>query len=274
VQTHSPSGIANSYADPAFAARYASAIDAAPYNALYERPAMLQLLPVMAGLHILDAGCGAGWYAEQLLLRGARVTAIDASAELVEHTRRRLVAYPGGGAPDLDVRHADLAEPLAFIADHVVDGVVSPLVLHYLRDWRSTLREMRRILRPGGWLLLSTHHPATEAAHFETNRYFETEAVEDEWKWLGTVRLFRRSLTEVTSSLTDEGFLIDRLVEPIPTDAFRKVKPDAYKRLLNHPEFLIVRAVSHAIYSPRKATSPRVRRRSSMSSASMSAASR
>lgn len=247
MRTHSPSGIASSYADPAFAARYASAIDAAPYNALYERPAMLQLLPVMTGLGILDAGCGAGWYTEQLLLRGAHVTAIDSSAALVEHTRRRLGAYLRGDEPGLHLRQADLAEPLAFIADHVLDGVVSPLVLHYLRDWRPTLREMRRILRPGGWLVLSTHHPGTEAAHFDTTRYFETEAVEDEWKWLGTVHFFRRSLTEVASSLTDEGFLIDRLVEPIPTDAFREVKPEAYERLLTHPEFLIVRAVSRAV---------------------------
>jgi SAM-dependent methyltransferase len=239
-------GIANSYADPAFAARYASAVDSAPYNALYERPAMLQLLPVVTNRHILDAGCGAGWYAEQLLVRGARVTAIDASAELVEHTRRRLAAYLSRDAPDLHVRHADLADPLAFIADQAVDGVVLPLTLHYLEDWRPTLREMRRILRPGGWLLLSTHHPAIEAARFATNRYFETEAVEDEWKWVGTVQFFRRSLTEVTSAITDEGFLIDRLIEPIPTDAFRKIKPDAYERLLSHPEFLIVRAIAPA----------------------------
>src|SRR6185437_2041073 len=74
--------ITDSYVDPDFAARYAAAVDEAPYNALYERPAMLALLPPVADCHILDAGCGGGWYAAQLLGRGANVTAIDASATL------------------------------------------------------------------------------------------------------------------------------------------------------------------------------------------------
>ena len=88
---------------------------------------------------------------------------------------------------------------------------------------------------------------ARYASAIDAAPYSATEAVEDEWKWLGTVQFFRRSLTDVASSLTDEGFLIDRLIEPIPTDAFREVKPEAYERLLIHPEFLIIRAISRAV---------------------------
>jgi SAM-dependent methyltransferase len=234
--------IADSYVDPDFAARYAAAIDEAPHNALYERPAMLALLPAVSDRHILDAGCGGGWYSEQLLTRGARVTAIDASAALVEHTRRRLSSYLTGEPAPLHARVANLAEPLAFLSDTSVDGVVSPLVLHYLKDWRPTLREIRRILKPGGWLLLSTHHPSADAAHFPSSPYFKTELIEDDWKWVGKVKFFRRPLTEVTSAVTDVGFVIDRLVEPMPTDGLRAVDPETYQRLLDRPEFLIVRA--------------------------------
>jgi SAM-dependent methyltransferase len=234
--------ITDSYVDPDFAARYAAAIDQAPYYALYERPAMLALLPEVSGCHILDAGCGGGWYSEQLLTRGARVTAIDASAALVERTRRRLSSYLTGEPASLHVRVANLAEPLAFLSDASVDGVVSPLVLHYLEDWRPTLREIGRALKPGGWLLLSTHHPNADAARFPGSTYFETELVEDDWKWVGKVKFFRRPLTEVTSALTDVGFVVDRLVEPMPTDALRAVDPETYQLLLERPEFLIVRA--------------------------------
>ena len=238
--------VVDSYIDREFAALYAAAIDAAPYNALYERPAMLELLPPVGGRHILDAGCGGGWYAEELLRRDATVTAIDASPGLVEHTRLRL-SRQFGDVGRWRIVQADLAEPLAFLADSVIDGIIAPLVLHYIRDWRPTMREFRRVLRPGGWLLLSTHHPSADAARYPDSDYLKTDLVEDDWKWLGKVRFFRRSLTEVASALTDEGFVIDRLIEAIPTDAFRAIKPESYRRVLRNPEFLMVRAITNHV---------------------------
>lgn len=227
---------------------YAAGVDAAPYNAHYERPATLALIPDVAGAHILDAGCGSGFYAEELARRGAHVTAIDGSAQMAQHAQQRLTdagllakdaaAFAPGTA---SVRAADLAEPLAFIADNTVDGILSPLVMHYLRDWNPTLDEFRRVLRPQGWLLLSTHHPCTEAYRFDTSNYFETEAIEDYWSWVGQVRFYRRPLTRITESLTDAGFVIDRLVEPTPTQEFRDMNPESYERILKRPEFLLVR---------------------------------
>ena len=73
----------------AVADAYAAGVDSAPYNALYERPAMLDLLPPLPGTRVLDAGCGPGWYAAELASRGALVTAIDASAAMIGHARER-----------------------------------------------------------------------------------------------------------------------------------------------------------------------------------------
>ena len=233
----------------AIADGYAAEVDGAPYNALYERPATLALLPPVAGAHLLDAGCGNGWYTEQLLERGAAVTAIDGSAPMVVHARARIAAL-GALAPDdaapasgrARVRTADLAQPLDFLPDDSVDGVVSALVLHYLRDWGPTLCELRRVLRPDGWLVLSTHHPAEEAARLDVPDYFAVEEYEDDWQWLGTVRYWRRPLTATVDALADAGFAVERLVEPLPTAAFRAAKPEAYARLRKRPGFLLVRA--------------------------------
>lgn len=70
----------------ALADRYEKETDGIrPYNAFYERPAMMRMIPdVLSGLHVLDAGCAAGWYSEQLLRKGACVTAVDASLRMVE----------------------------------------------------------------------------------------------------------------------------------------------------------------------------------------------
>ena len=221
------------------AAEYATKVDSAPYNALYERPAMLELLPDIRGLRILDAGCGSGWYAEQLLNRGALVTAIDASAAMVDYAKVRLDKNPS--ASNLSLKVADLANRLPF-DDDSFDGVISPLVLHYMRDFRPALKEIRRVLTRGGWLQFSTHHPAADAELFKTRNYFATEHVVDHWDWVGRVEFFRRSLTELVNSVIESGFVIDRIVEPVPTAEFRRQKPDSWERLMNQPEFIIVKA--------------------------------
>jgi SAM-dependent methyltransferase len=225
------------------AADYAAKVDSAPFNALYERPAMLAMLPDIEGRRILDAGCGSGWYAERLIERGAILDAIDSSAAMVEHARERL-----GHAVKKDtgatLQVADLADRLPF-DDESFDGIVSPLVLHYIRDWRPVLREMHRVLRAKGWLLFSTHHPAADASLFETKNYFAVEHVVDHWDWVGRVEFYRRSLTEIVDSVIESGFVIERLAEPMPGDEFRAAKPDEWETLMNQPAFLMIFARKH-----------------------------
>jgi SAM-dependent methyltransferase len=216
--------------------RYAAGADAAPYNALYERPAMLALLPDVAGARVLDAGCGDGWYAEQIIARGARVTAVDASARMVEHARRRL----GDG---VDVRVTDLARPLGF-ADASFDGIVSALALEHVRDWDATFAELRRILVPGGWLLFSAQHPAFTGPRLPSGGYLEVQRVEERWGWVGGAvpAFYHRPLSAMVNALADAGFAIDRMDEPVPTDEFRRQRPDDYARLVRQPGFIIFRA--------------------------------
>jgi len=48
---------------------------------------------------------------------------------------------------------------------------------------------------------------------------------------------------DIISPVTENGFLIDILDEPMPTEKFRKTNPDSYKNLLKKPQFLFVRAL-------------------------------
>ena len=227
----------------AIADAYAAGVDLAPYNALYERPAMLELLPPMSGTRLLDAGCGAGWYAAELAKRGAVVTAIDASGKLISHARKRFASPPWIEVADkVELKVADLGQPLTFAGDASFDGIVSSLVLHYLLEWEPTLIEFRRILKPSGWLLFSTHHPAADQFRLDAPTYLNVELVEDYWKWVGELTYFRRPLSAMINALVNAGFGIESLVEPLPTDEFRKLKPESYERLLRRPEFLIIRA--------------------------------
>jgi hypothetical protein len=46
------------------ASKYAQTVDTKPWNAHYERPAVVSLLPPLANAAVLDVGCGSGWYAD------------------------------------------------------------------------------------------------------------------------------------------------------------------------------------------------------------------
>ena len=63
-----------------FADAYSKDVDNRPIHIFYERPATWSLLPKsLSGLNVLDLGCGSGWYAEQFIKAGAKVTAVDVS---------------------------------------------------------------------------------------------------------------------------------------------------------------------------------------------------
>ena len=117
--------------------------DSSFYNTQYERPGMLaEVKQDLHGKKILDAGCAAGWYANELLLRGADVTAVDISPQMIAATKRRI--GDRGKAFCLD-----LEEPLPF-HNSSFDLIISSLTLHYLQDWTRVFAEFSRILKTVG----------------------------------------------------------------------------------------------------------------------------
>jgi SAM-dependent methyltransferase len=206
-----------------------------PYNAHYDRPAVLELAGDVAGLRVLDAGCGPGLYSEELLARSAEVVALDRSPAMVELARRRL----GSKA---HVVQADLAEPLPFAAGEF-DLVVCALVIHHLDDREACLRELFRVLRPRGRAVVSTQHPTTDWLR-KGGSYFETKEEEDIWHRDDgdhTVHFWREPLTAFCAAIAAAGFLIERLVEPLPAPSMRDRWPEQWEKLQREPGFLVLR---------------------------------
>lgn len=213
----------------------AHAADSA-YNAHYDRPAILSMLGDVEGKRVLDAGCGPGYYIEELVSRGANVVAFDASEQMVELAARRV--------PDerAEVTRAVLGEPLPF-GDADFDAVVCPLAIHYAEDRSLAFRELFRVVRPGGAVVFSTQHPTADWLR-KGGSYFDVRLEEDVWTREDvsyTVRFWREPLTSLCSAATNAGFLIEKLVEPLPADSMRERWPEDWAKLQREPGFLIMR---------------------------------
>jgi len=219
-----------------FARAYVKKAEINAYNSLYERPALISLLPELKEKRILDAGCGGGSLSEEILKRGGEVTALDRSDEMIKIAFERL-------KDRCTLIQADLCSPLDFFTDASFDVVVSSLVLHYIKDWSNLLKEINRILIPGGEFIFSTHHPFQDLSDLLEVEYFETQLVEDYWEGFLNdpvlVRYYRRSLGEMFKEYKKAGFTVTDLVEPLPLVECKEKFPKDYEVLSKKPVFIL-----------------------------------
>jgi ubiquinone/menaquinone biosynthesis C-methylase UbiE len=109
-----------------------------------EQRLILELIGNVPGQTVLDVGCGDGELAIALWERGARVTGIDASPQMIDAARER--AHRHGAEIRFEVA---TAQSLPF-ETAVFDRVVAVTVLCFLADAQPTVREIARVLKPGG----------------------------------------------------------------------------------------------------------------------------
>ena len=103
----------------------------------------LAMLAVRPGERVVDIAAGTSALAQSLLDAGAQLTATDLSPPMVERMRARMAGHPRGAARVED------GEALSF-ADGSFDAAVSMFGIMLFPDFRAGLREMARVLRPGG----------------------------------------------------------------------------------------------------------------------------
>ncbi len=216
------------------AAAYAAHAEDGAYNAHYDRPSVLALCGDVAGLRVLDACCGPGFYAEELVARGASVAAFDASPPMVALARQRL-------GDSVVVDELLLGEPLPY-ADGTFDLVLCALAIHYVDDRAAALTELGRVLRPGGALVLSTQHPMCDWLR-KGGSYFAVAQEADVWRVKGepSIPYWREPLTSLCDAVFRAGLLIERLVEPLPAASMRERWPEEVEKLEREPAFLVLR---------------------------------
>lgn len=133
-------------------AQWADHYPPAAHNPLMqaEQTTLLDLLPDVGGQTVLDLACGSGRYSQLLNGYGAHaIIAVDNSAAMLRVGKRHAV-------PALFLQGETAAIPLG---DQSVDGVICALALGHLPDLAPSMREIARVLKSGGWALISDFHP-------------------------------------------------------------------------------------------------------------------
>jgi SAM-dependent methyltransferase len=239
----------NIYDDPAFFAGYSTLERfGAGWEQAAEHDDLLALLPDVDGRRVLDLGCGAGQLAHHLAAAGAAdVVGVDVSERMLE------LARAGWAHPRVAYRR-EAIEEVAFPPGRF-DLIVSSLAFHYVDDYAGLITRIAGWLAPGGVLVYSTEHPiftarlpdggwvldqAGRPSGWSLDRYADEGAREETW-FVAGVRKVHRTLATLINGLLDAGLMIERVVEPIPSEEWLQAHPLARDER-RRPIFLLVRA--------------------------------
>lgn len=104
-------------------------------------------------------------------------------------------------------------------------------------DRMGLLREMRRVLRPDGSLVISTHHPTADWCRLGGS-YFPVRPVTETWRRGWEITAWRMPLTHLTGEFAEAGFLIERLIELRPEPEIARAHPASFDKLSVEPGFI------------------------------------
>lgn len=219
-----------------------------------EGPCMESLTPDLVGKRVLSIACGAGAECQKFADSGAsKVLGIDQVPEVIDIAKERF--------PDVDFQVMDMQQ-LDF-PDGSFDFAYSSKSMHYIKDWRTVLKPLHRILTAGSQFLLSTHHPMLWAAEQQKNpdsqsrllgyqfnpneeglqlfgNYLQPSKRQEDTSDL-TLDFYHKPFAEIFTEIKESGFSIDKLEEPAMHDSGKEQYPRPHKMFSAFPLFLVLR---------------------------------
>ena len=211
-------------------------------------PAAFELIGTVRGKRVLDLACGEGYNTRILAAKGAEVTGVDFSEEMIDAARReearlqQSVRYLVLDAACLDRRWSGR-----------FDLVTCFMSLQDVEDLRKAVSEVSRVLTTRGRFVFSIPHPCFETILVKGKRvsagerYFCALRYPIHWNMPRLKSPFRtssfhRPLTDYVEALYRNGLLLRRLVEPKPT-AIGLQKYPALEQSLQRPQSVIIESV-------------------------------
>ena len=204
------------------------------------------MLPDVQGLTGLDIGCGEAYNTRLLAGRGAGVWALDVADVFVRHAWEMEAQQP------LGIRYLVASAVKVPFADASFDFATGFMSFMDVPETERVLAEAYRVLKPGGFLQFSIMHPCYDTPHrrnlrdesgrtyaYEVGDYFRN-LTGDVQEWIfsaappqATAGLpkfqtprFTHTLSQWLNLLIEQGFLLERVQEPRPSDESVRQHPN------------------------------------------------
>lgn len=203
------------------------------------------MLPDFKNKRVLDIGCGFGWHCRYAATEGAKsVLGIDISSKMLEkareNTKDKSISYDCMAVEDMNFKQREF------------DVVMSSLAFHYVKDFDSVCKKIYDYLDEEGDFIFSVEHPMFTSRDSQDwcyngdgdikywpidNYQYEgirnTKFLEDE------VIKYHRTLETYINTLINNGFMITRISEPVPSKSMVEENP-YYKNEFRRPMFLMI----------------------------------
>lgn len=186
-------------------------------------PVLWQFVGDVAGLNVLDAGCGTGYLSRMLHERGANVIGIDFSDRMIEIALAK--------TPNIDFR-LESCSNLTSIADGSIDVVIGNYILMDTPDLDGTMRAFHRVLTIGGVAVVVFSHPcfpqgrATDSPkkrgihyHWDFSYFEDRKCTDPPWEHFKSEFIwFHRPLSSYWKAFIASGFDVVDFEEPRVTE--------------------------------------------------------
>jgi len=208
------------------------------YNEMLEMPTTLSVLGNVKGKKILDFGCGSGIYARLLTKKGAKLKGFDISPEMLKIAKQL--------NPKLDLR---LGSGNKIPFKEKFDIVLASLVVHYLKDWNKMFKQVKRVLKKGGYFIFSTGNPMTEVREkikigkkkiYTFGDYFTERKINSSWEVKGKkvkMPFFHLTYETIIKTIIKNGFEIVDYKDCYPIKKAKKIFPEDYATAIKRPSF-------------------------------------
>ena len=176
--------------------------------------AFFGLIGDVAGLQVLDAGCGEGFVARVLSSRRAQLTAVDISQRLVDAGRAK------DPSRTIDYRVHDLSKPLPELTGRF-DLVASHLVLNDVPDYLGFIATVSSLMKPASRAVFSLNNPYSAVHREKASTYFASgEAVIYQGLAQSGVEVYHyhRTMEEYITAFGDAGLLLRSLKDIPPSE--------------------------------------------------------